>query len=97
MDLVLLGMGADGHTASLFPGTAGLEERERFVVRNEVPQLTTHRVTMTFPFINSARERWFLVAGADKADAFGRVQAGELPAAFVLDPTWYIDSAVVGE
>lgn len=97
MDLVLLGMGADGHTASLFPGTAGLEERARLVVRNEVPQLTTHRVTLTFPFINAARERWFLAAGADKADAFKRVQQGELPAARVLDPTWYINPAVVGE
>ncbi|MCC6156346.1 MAG: 6-phosphogluconolactonase, partial [Candidatus Hydrogenedentes bacterium] len=83
--------------ASLFPGTAGLEERERLVVRNEVPQLTTHRVTLTFPFINAARERWFLVAGADKADAFKRVQAGELPASRVQDPVWYIDPAVIGE
>ncbi len=96
LDLVLLGMGADGHTASLFPDTVGLEEHERWVVRNEVPQLTTHRVTMTFPLINAARERWFLVAGADKADAFNRVQAGELPAARVREPVWYIDPAVIG-
>ena len=96
LDLVLLGMGADGHTASLFPDTVGIEEHERWVVRNEVPQLTTHRVTMTFPLINAARERWFLVAGADKADAFNRVQAGELPAARVREPVWYIDPAVIG-
>ena len=96
LDLVLLGMGADGHTASLFPDTVGIEEHERWVVRNEVPQLTTHRVTMTFPLINAARERWFLVAGADKADAFNRVQAGELPAARVHEPVWYIDPAVIG-
>lgn len=96
LDLVLLGMGADGHTASLFPGTAALDERERLVVRNEVPQLSTHRVTMTFPLINAARERWFLVAGADKADAFNRVRAGELPAAQVSGPVWYIDPAVTG-
>ena len=97
LDLVLLGMGADGHTASLFPGTAGLEERDRLVVRNEIPQLTTHRVTMTFPFINAARERWFLVAGADKADAFNRVLQGELPAARVPDPAWYVDPAAIGQ
>ena len=96
LDLVLLGMGADGHTASLFPGTAALDERERLVVRNEVPQLNTRRVTMTFPLLNAARERWFLVAGADKAAAFKRVKAGELPAGRVRDATWYVDPAVVG-
>jgi 6-phosphogluconolactonase len=96
LDLVLLGMGADGHTASLFPGTAALDERERLVVRNEVPQLDTHRVTMTFPLINAARERWFLVSGADKAAAFARVRAGELPAGRIHDATWYVDLAVIG-
>lgn len=96
LDLVLLGMGADGHTASLFPGTAALEERERLFVRNEVPQLNMHRITMTFPLINAARKRWFLVAGADKAAAFRRVQSGELPAASINDATWYIDPPVLG-
>lgn len=96
-DLVLLGMGTDGHTASLFPGTPALDERERLVVLNDVPQLNTRRVTMTFPFINAARERWFLVTGADKADAFRRVQAGELPAGRIHDATWYIDPSVTGE
>ncbi len=96
LDLVLLGMGADGHTGSLFPGTAALDERERLVVRNEVPQLNTQRVTMTFPLINAARERWFLVSGADKAAAFARVQAGELPAGRVRDAAWYVNPAVIG-
>ena len=96
LDLVLLGMGADGHTVSLFPGTAALDERERLVVRNEVPQLNTQRVTMTFPLINAARERWFLVSGADKAAAFARVQAGELPAGRVRDAAWYVNPAVIG-
>lgn len=96
LDLVLLGMGADGHTASLFPGTAALDEHKRLFVRNEVPQLNTHRITMTFPLINAARKRWFLVAGADKAAAFRRVQSGELPAANVNDATWYMDPPVLG-
>ncbi|HRK33122.1 MAG TPA: 6-phosphogluconolactonase [Candidatus Hydrogenedentes bacterium] len=96
LDVVLLGMGGDGHTASLFPGTAALEEASRLVVRNEVPQLATSRVTMTYPLINAARNRWFLAAGADKADAFNRVRAGELPSSRIVDPRWYIDSAAAG-
>lgn len=96
LDLVLLGMGADGHTASLFPGTLALGERVRLVVWNPMPRPSTHRITMTFPLINAARHRWFLVSGADKATAFDRVQAGEVPAAGVRDATWYIDKPVLG-
>jgi 6-phosphogluconolactonase len=47
---------------------------------------------MTFPLINAARERWFLVSGADKAAAFARVRAGELPAGRIDDATWYVDA-----
>ena len=67
MDLILLGMGEDGHTASLFPGTSALREERRWVVRNEVPQLATERLTFTFPLINQARAVWMLVTGAVKA------------------------------
>jgi hypothetical protein len=55
LDLVLLGMGADGHTASLFPCTAALSEARRWVVANDVPQLSTRRITITFPLIERAR------------------------------------------
>jgi 6-phosphogluconolactonase len=65
-DLVFLGMGDDGHTASLFPGTRALEERERFVVMNDVPQKKTQRMTFTYPLINAADRVWVLIAGADK-------------------------------
>jgi len=68
LDLVLLGMGADGHTASLFPGTAALDERARLCVPVDVPQLQTRRLTLTYPVLAAARELVFLVAGADKAD-----------------------------
>ena len=65
-DLILLGMGDDGHTASLFPGTTALEETTRRVVENYVPQLGVWRLTFTFPFINAARKVVFLVKGQSK-------------------------------
>ncbi len=76
-DLVLLGMGADGHTASLFPGTAALLEDKRAVVANAVPQLNTERITLTFPCLNAARRVLFLTAGADKAAMLAHVLAGD--------------------
>jgi 6-phosphogluconolactonase len=74
-DLIVLGVGADGHTASLFPGTAALDERERWVVANEVPQLNTTRITLTYPVLNNAAMLLFLVAGADKVEAIQRIFA----------------------
>lgn len=65
-DLILLGMGDDGHTASLFPGTAALQETQRRVVENYVPKLGVWRITFTFPFINAARKIAFLVNGRAK-------------------------------
>jgi 6-phosphogluconolactonase len=75
-DLVLLGMGADGHTASLFPHTPALTESEKWVAANPVPQLDTTRLTLTFPVLNAARHVLFLVSGADKADALRAVLEG---------------------
>jgi 6-phosphogluconolactonase len=73
IDLVLLGMGTDGHTASLFPGTAALNESTRLAVSNVVPQLNTTRVTLTFPALKMAGETWFLVKGADKSSMVDRL------------------------
>lgn len=73
IDLVLLGVGTDGHTASLFPGTEALHEKTRFAVSNLVPQLNTTRVTFTYPMLNLANETWFLVKGADKAPMVDRL------------------------
>src|SRR5258706_585341 len=68
LDLALLGMGPDGHTASLFPRTTALAESGRLCVAVEVPQLSTRRLTLTYPAFEAARALLFLVAGADKAD-----------------------------
>jgi len=72
-DLILLGMGPDGHTASLFPGSKGLEEKERWVISNWVEKFKSNRITFTFPVLNSAHEVYLLVAGADKADMLKEV------------------------
>jgi 6-phosphogluconolactonase len=75
-DLVLLGMGDDGHTASLFPHTAALDELGRLVVANHVAQKDTWRITLTWPVINLGREVTFLIEGAAKADVLHGVLLG---------------------
>ncbi|GAC1643873.1 MAG: 6-phosphogluconolactonase [Acidobacteriaceae bacterium] len=96
-DLILLGMGPDGHTASLFPDTAALHEDKRFVVANFVPKLNTNRITLTFPVINNAASVAFLVAGSDKAPVLSEIARGNstLPAALIKpvagELTWFLD------
>ncbi len=75
-DLVLLGIGADGHTASLFPGTEALAEQERWVAANHVPQLDEWRLTLTFPALNSARRVLLLATGEAKARAVAEAFGG---------------------
>ena len=105
-DLILLGLGADGHTASLFPASAALAERDRIAVDNWVEKLGASRITLTLPAINAAARVLFLVAGADKAAAVARVLAGPvdgaaLPAQAVkpIDGTvlWLLDRAAAAE
>jgi 6-phosphogluconolactonase len=72
-DAILLGMGPDGHTASLFPDSMALEEKERWVVANWVEKFKSTRITFTFPVLNAARTILLLVAGADKADMLHQV------------------------
>ncbi|QPC81390.1 6-phosphogluconolactonase [Phototrophicus methaneseepsis] len=75
-DMVLLGMGDDGHTASLFPGTAALHEHDKWVMANEVPQHHTWRLTMTVPLLNISENIMFLVAGSSKTDTLKAVLEG---------------------
>ena len=75
-DLLLLGMGDDGHTASLFPHTEGLDEMGRLCIANHVPQKDVWRVTLTWPVINQAHEVVFEIAGAAKTDRVAEVFAG---------------------
>ncbi|MGD0731732.1 MAG: 6-phosphogluconolactonase [Terracidiphilus sp.] len=75
-DLVALGMGPDGHTASLFPHTTALHERNRLVTANHVPQKNAWRITLTWPVIDHASSVFFLIAGADKAKILNEVLTG---------------------
>jgi 6-phosphogluconolactonase len=72
-DLVMLGMGEDGHTASLFPETAALLETSRLVVANWIEKFQQYRLTLTFPVLNNAREIMFLVAGGSKAETIRKL------------------------
>ena len=95
-DLILLGLGDDGHTASLFPGTAALDETARRVVANFIPKLDAWRLTFTFPMIDHARHVLFLVGAAKSTQLIEAVLAGnrQFPAARVKpiagDVTWMI-------
>ena len=102
-DLVWLGMGPDGHTASLFPGADALSERRRWVIPATAPKSSAvaSRMTLTLPLINAARAVLFVVAGADKAQAVRAVRVGSsaLPAARVRarSTLWLLDAAAAGE
>lgn len=78
-DLILLGLGPDGHTASLFPGTAALKEKSRLVVANWVEKLKTHRLSLTLPVLNAGRCVAFLVSGTDKASVLKTVLEEDAP------------------
>jgi len=101
-DLALLGMGADGHTASLFPHSAGLNEAQRWFIANYAPVRETWRLTLTKPAINAARAIWVLVRGESKAQKLAEVLAGpQDPAANPIqlispeegEMVWWVDEA----
>ncbi len=99
-DLILLGVGTDGHTASLFPGTEALLEKSKLVTENWVGPAGMWRITFTFPLINRAKNILFLVSGADKQEIIKRLLTDnnqDVPASHI-DPVdgllhWYVDKA----
>jgi 6-phosphogluconolactonase len=98
LDVVVLGMGEDGHTASLFPGHTALQEKERRVLVVVGPKPPPWRMTLTLPVLRSARKVLGLVSGAGKRDMVRRVLAGEdLPAAKVEQAQWLMDQAAAGQ
>jgi len=98
LDVVLLGMGPDGHTASLFPGHPALEERSRRVLAVVGPKPPPWRMTLTLPTLLAANAVLMLVAGAGKKDAAQRALAGDqtLPAGRVTNAQWMMDPAAAG-
>jgi 6-phosphogluconolactonase len=105
-DLILLGMGPDGHAASLFPETAALQEKSRLVVANWVEKMQTSRITLTLPVLNAARCVAFLVSGTDKAATLHEVLEGSAPAekypSKLVRPSqgkllWFVDRAAASE
>lgn len=102
-DLILLGMGEDGHTASLFPGTAAEDETEKLVTVCESPRLETRRLTFTFPLINRAGAVFLLVTGEKKAATLKKVfqRAGRFPVLKVRPSdgqlAWWLDRAAAAE
>jgi len=99
-DLILLGIGTEGHTASLFPGSAAMGEEVRLVVSNWVEKLQTERITLTFPVLNHAACVMFLASGREKADIVQKILGDStevLPAKMVQpfdgDLVWFLDKA----
>ncbi|MDX8395029.1 MAG: 6-phosphogluconolactonase [Mariprofundaceae bacterium] len=96
LDLVLLGLGEDGHTASLFPDNLALGNESLAVPVFDSPKPPSERISMGKSYINAAREKWFLVSGAGKCDAMTQIIDGvSLPAAQITDALWLLEDASI--
>jgi 6-phosphogluconolactonase len=105
-DLIFLGMGDDGHTASLFPHTKAIRDYDKLVAANYVDKLNTWRITLTYPVLNAAEHVLFMVAGASKAPALKQVLEGEYdpeeyPSQLLREAkghvTWLVDKAAAAQ
>jgi 6-phosphogluconolactonase len=96
LDLVLLGIGPDGHTASLFPGHPALTASGHVVGVRGAPKPPPERISLTLHALREARKVVIVASGADKRDAFGRAQRREVPAGLIPDALWYVTKDVAG-
>jgi len=100
LDCILLGLGENGHTASLFPGDPALQARDRWAVRSRADYAPFDRITVTYPVLNAAAHVAFLVTGPAKGEALRGVVEGRVPAAGVRPPDgelrWFMDTAAAG-
>jgi 6-phosphogluconolactonase len=97
LDVVTLGVGEDGHTASLFPGHEALKATALVVGIRNSPKPPPQRVTMTLPALQRARRVIILATGAGKADAVAKARRGEVPSGMIAGARWLIDRAAAGE
>lgn len=97
LDLVLLGVGPDGHTASLFPGRRELNADGWAVAVHDAPKPPPDRVSLTLGTLQAAHRVLVLATGADKADAVAKAQRGEVPAGMIPHAEWLVDQAAAGE
>jgi 6-phosphogluconolactonase len=97
LDIVTLGVGEDGHTASLFPGHPALKATALVVGIRDSPKPPPQRVTMTLPALQRARRVIILATGAGKADAVAKARRGEVPSGMIAGARWLIDRAAAGQ
>lgn len=96
-DIALLGVGTDGHIASLFPNHPSVESCERVVAVENSPKLPPNRVSLGLTMLRGATHRIVVVAGVEKSDLIARIQEGQRPPVALIEPTgWFLDSQIVG-
>jgi 6-phosphogluconolactonase len=96
LDLVLLGVGEDGHTASLFPGHPAVQAKGWAIGIRDAPKAPAQRVTLTLSTLRGARRVIILATGAGKAEAVAKAKRGEVPSGMIAGARWLIDREAAG-